>query len=73
MEKIIKIINIENEIEARAIEQLLKDNNIPFHLRSLHDTAYDGIFQVQKGWGYIEAPEDYKNEIIEIYENFKKI
>ena len=73
MEKIIKIMNIENEVEARAIEQLLKDNNIPFILRSLSDTAYNGIYQVQKGWGYIEAPEDYKNEIIEIYENFKNL
>lgn len=72
MEKIIKIMDIKNEVEARAIEQLLKDNNIPFHLRSLSDTAYNGIYQLQKGWGYIEAPEDYKNEIIEIYENFKK-
>lgn len=71
MGKVIKIITLNNEIEARAIEQLLKDNEIPFNLKSFRDSAYDGIFQPQKGWGIIEAPEDYKNEILNIYNDFK--
>jgi hypothetical protein len=71
MSKVIKILTLNNEIEARAMEQLLKDNNIPFNLKSLRDPAYDGIFQVHMGWGFIEAPEDYKDEIINVYNNFK--
>jgi hypothetical protein len=35
-------------------------------MRSYHDTAYDGLFQTQKGWGCINAPESYREEIKEI-------
>ncbi|MCK4798240.1 MAG: hypothetical protein KAT05_12740 [Spirochaetes bacterium] len=72
MPEIIKIITLNNEIEANLIEKLLNERNIPFNLKSYHDPAYNGIFQLQKGWGYIESSEEYRNEIIEIYENLKK-
>ena len=41
-------------------------------MRSYHDTAFDGLFQTQKGWGYVSGPEEYINEIIEIVEEIKK-
>jgi hypothetical protein len=33
---------------------------------SYHDTAYDGLFQTQKGWGHVSSPSSFKQEILEI-------
>jgi len=61
-----KIIIFENEVEARHLEAILKERDIPHVIRSYHDLVYDGIFQTQKGWGHLEAPEKYRDEIEEI-------
>ncbi len=68
MEKYEKILLINNEIEAQILTSILEEENIPYLLKSYHDSAYDGIFQIQKGWGCIEAPSDCKNRILEIYQ-----
>ncbi len=62
-----KIVVLDNEIEARLMDSILTERNIPHRLKSYHDSAYDGIFQAQKGWGHVEAPVDYKEEIIAIH------
>jgi hypothetical protein len=60
----IKIIILENAIEAQLIGSILDERNIPHRLRSYHDTAYDGLFQFQKGWGKLYAPQSYRQEIL---------
>ena len=64
-----KIATIENLIEAQVLESALKEREIPYRIRSFHDTAYDGLFQFQKGWGEIYAPTERKEEILEIIES----
>jgi hypothetical protein len=64
----IKITVLENTIEAQLIESILSEKNIPHRIRSFHDTAYDGLFQFQKGWGELYAPLKLKDEILEIIE-----
>jgi len=61
-----KITTLQNEIQANALEAELKARKIPHILRSFHDSAYNGIYQQQKGWGIIEAPQPYEAEILEI-------
>jgi len=61
-----KIVTLQNEIQANALEAELKVRKIPHLLRSFHDSAYNGIYQQQKGWGIIEAPKQYEAEILEI-------
>ena len=61
-----KIAVLENEIEARLLESILLERKIPHLLRSYHDTAYDGLFQSQKGWGIISAPDEFHGRIEEI-------
>lgn len=58
-----KIITLKNEIEAQVLTEALRERNIPHVVRSFHDSAYDGIFQMQKGWGVLMAPESYRAEI----------
>jgi hypothetical protein len=67
MEEFKKILVLENEIEARLLDSVLNERSIPHRIRSYHDSAYDGIFQAQKGWGVVLAPPEYQEEIETIY------
>ena len=69
--KFIKIAVLENVIEAQMISSMLDQWNIPYRLRSYHDTAYDGLFQFQKGWGDLYAPRSHKQEIRRALEDIR--
>ena len=71
-EPFIKIAVLENAIEAQLIDSILTDRDIPHRIRSHHDTAYDGLFQTQKGWGEIQAPKPYQSEIMDIIDRVRK-
>ena len=71
MEDFIKIAVLENIIEAQLIESIMREQNIPHRIRSFYDTAYDGLFQVQKGWGEVFAPSVFKQEILEIVKSVR--
>lgn len=64
-----KIAVLENEIQAQLLEDVLTQRNIPHRMRSYHDSAYDGLFQQTKGWGHVEAPQTYEDEIQEILDD----
>ncbi|MBL7179244.1 MAG: hypothetical protein ABIK98_02640 [Pseudomonadota bacterium] len=68
----VDIAVLENMIEAQLIESILSEHQIPHRVRSYHDTAYDGLFQVQKGWGQLCAPLAFKQEILEILNDIRK-
>lgn len=71
-----KITVAENKFEADLIAQTLQQEDIPCMIRPYHDTAYDGIFIPQKGWGAVMVPEALKGRacaiIDEIREGLKK-
>jgi len=71
-EQFIKITVLENTIEAQLIDSILTDRDIPHRIRSHHDTAYDGLFQTQKGWGELQAPGAFRSEIMEIIDRVRK-
>lgn len=64
-------ITLDNEIQARLLSSLLAEEEIPHYLRSFHDSAYDGIFQAQLGWGRIEADERHHEHIRELLEDLR--
>lgn len=66
MEAYIKIAGLENIVEAQLMVSILEEKEIPHRIRSFHDTAYDGLFQFQKGWGEIFAPSAFNEEILDI-------
>jgi hypothetical protein len=47
----------ENEAEANVIKSVLEEHGIHAEIKSFHDTAYDGLFQSQYGWGLILVSE----------------
>jgi hypothetical protein len=63
----VKILMFQNQIEAMLLDEILTDKQIPHLLRTYHDSAYDGLWQSQSGWGHIEAPEEFREEIMKIY------
>ncbi len=67
-----KISIIYNEVEAQILEEVLKQNGTPFLLRSYHDSAYNGLYQLMKGWGAVYAPPACREEILEIIEELRR-
>lgn len=67
MEKSAKILVFYNEIEAHLLSGLLHERNIDHMIRTYHDSAYDGLWQSQNGWGDLIADEKDKDEILRIY------
>ena len=63
---------LENDDEARLIASVLTEREIPHFIRSYFDTAFDGLYQSQKGWGYVSAPEACMEEILEIITDIRK-
>lgn len=68
----VKIVSLQNEFEAMLIDGLLKEKEIPHIIRTYHDSAYDGLWQTQSSWGHLEAPEEYSDEILEIFNNMSQ-
>ena len=62
---------LNNEVEARLLSSLLAEEGIPHFMRTYHDSAYDGIFQAQLGWGHVEADPRHHDRIAEILEDLR--
>ena len=63
-EPFIQIAVLDNLFEAQLLESVLKEQAIPHQLQSYYDTAYDGLFQVQKGWGAVLGPRNIKQHVL---------
>ncbi len=72
MDDYVKVTVLDNEIEAQLLDSILDERDIPHLMVSYHDTAYDGLFQTQKGWGHVSAPPFFKQEILEIVQELRK-
>ncbi|MBU8913715.1 MAG: hypothetical protein KOO61_06790 [Spirochaetales bacterium] len=67
-----RIATLDNEIQARLLSALLDEEEIPHLLRSYHDSAYDGLFQAERGWGHIEADERNGDRILKLIAGMKE-
>ena len=65
-EEFVKIAILESAIEAQLLSSILDEEEIVYIIRSYHDTAYDGLFQVQLGWGEIRAPISKKMKLMKL-------
>ena len=76
MEKWVKAGIIESRFEGDRVSQALEEAGISFLIKSFLDTAYDGLYIPQKGWGMVLVPEKFKDEaeevILEVKKNFKE-
>jgi type III secretory pathway lipoprotein EscJ len=61
----------ENEAEANVIKSVLEEHGIYAEIKSFRDTAYDGLFQSQYGWGLIRVSETDFTEAQRIIEEWR--
>jgi len=66
-----RILSLSSEIESLRIKEILDSNEIPHVIRSFHDSAYDGLFQNQYGWGVLEADEADEDRILDLINDLK--
>jgi len=65
-------IELANDSEAQVVGGLLEEAGIPHYIRTYHDSAYDGLFQTELGWGYVETPSDHAAEVMRIVEDVRQ-
>lgn len=63
---LVKIFTLSNRFEADLITRELEKEGITVLIRSFRDTAYDGIYIPQKGWGEVRVPEKDRHRAEEI-------
>lgn len=63
MEGYVKAAVLENQFEAELVAAILRERGVPHLIKSYYDIAYDGLFQLQRGWGAVFAPAGYGSEI----------
>ncbi len=72
----VKAGTVENRFEGDRISLALQEAGIPFLIKSFLDTAYDGLYIPQKGWGVVLVSEKDREEaeklIIEVKKTFVK-
>jgi hypothetical protein len=71
MERFDKILVIDNEFEAERLAEILNSKNIPHGIIPATDSILGGIEQLENGWGYLEAPIRYMDEIMEAYQEIQ--
>ena len=71
MNHTVRIAVLDSLCQAQMLESVLKDQGIPHVIRSYHDLALDGLFQGMKGWGQVEAAEEYRETIVTAIEDLK--
>ena len=72
METFEKILDLDNEFEASILEEVLTDRKIPYGIVVASDSSFGSIESMEIGWGYVEAPPEYKDEILSIYAEITK-
>jgi len=61
-----RIAVLDDEVQAQMLHAILRDRGIPHAMQSYHSRAYDGLFQLGAGWGHVEAPPEYREEILQV-------
>jgi len=61
-----KIATLDNQFQADLLTDALRKEAIPFLLREYKDSAYDGLFVAQKGWGTIMVDDSRLEEAEDI-------
>jgi len=67
-----RIAVLDSEVQAQVLDATLADRGIPHVIHSYYSRAYDGLFQLSSGWGHVEAPSKFREEIHAILEGMSE-
>ena len=65
-------LSLHNEAEASLLHGILEEDGVPHIIRSFHDRAYDGLWQMQEGWGYVETSVRFAGGVRALLEVLRK-
>lgn len=63
---------LHNESEASLLHGILEEDGVPHLIRSYHDRAYDGLWQMLEGWGYVETSVRFAGGVQALLEVLRK-
>jgi hypothetical protein len=63
---------LRNEAEASLLHGILEEDGVPHIIRSYNDRAYDGLWQMQEGWGYVETSERFAGGVRALLDVLRK-
>ncbi len=71
-DEFVSVHTLANQFEADVLKNALEGEEIPVIIRCFHDTAYDGIYIPQKGWGRLLVPYNHKEKAEELIREILK-
>ena len=72
MDELEKIAVLDNEVQAELVDSVLTEREIPHIMCSYYDSALDGIYQAKSGWGHVEAPDSFREEILAVIDEIRR-
>jgi hypothetical protein len=67
-----RIAVLNSEVEAERLDLELTNRQIPHAIASYADSALDGIYQLGRGWGQVEAPVDCRTGVLDILRDIRE-
>jgi hypothetical protein len=65
-----KLRTVQNRFEGELLAAALERSGVDFFLRTFEDTAYDGLFVAQEGWGVLWVAAADRQIAEDILQNF---
>ena len=72
LDKLTRVAVLENRFEADLVSNALEKEDITFIIKEFGETAYDGLFIPQKGWGALLVYDDEAERAKKIVDDIKK-
>ncbi|HRY97578.1 MAG TPA: hypothetical protein P5550_00835 [Bacteroidales bacterium] len=72
MSKYVHILDLNNAFEASLLDEVLNDHGVPHAIVSTGDSAFGGIENMESGYGYVSAPEEFRARIVSIMEEIRE-
>ena len=67
-----RVAVLDNDVEAALLGSQLDRLGVPHLIQSYHDSAYDGIFQMQRGWGCVTAPASCHEQVLAVLSELRQ-
>ena len=72
LDKLTRVAVLENRFEADLVTNALEKEDITYVIKQFGETAYDGLFIPQLGWGALMVPDTEAQRAEKIVDDIKK-
>ena len=64
-----RVFYLKNIVEANKVSRYLEEAGLPYHIVKLEEKELSGFFRKRSAWGYVETPEEYKDDVGKVCED----